>query len=77
MQENFAITDMAPGQYSVSVSTTKLYQQSVTVKPGELAFVTFVVKAPGPRGTAGPVTETPEGSVVTKATPTPEIFLTP
>ena len=77
LQENFAITDMAPGQYSVSVSTTKLYQQSVTVKPGELAFVTFVVKPPGPRGTAGPVTETPEGALVIKATPTPEIFLTP
>ena len=68
LQENFAIMDMPPGLYSVSVSTTKLYQQALTVKPGELAFITFVVNPPGPRATAAPETETP--AVVDTATPT-------
>jgi hypothetical protein len=67
LQENFAIMDMPPGLYSVSVSTTKLYQQALTVKPGELAFITFVVNPPAPRPTAAPETETP--AVVATAPP--------
>ncbi|MCC7358677.1 MAG: peptidoglycan DD-metalloendopeptidase family protein [Anaerolineales bacterium] len=82
LQENFAIMDMPPGLYSVSVSTTKLYQQTLTVRPGELAFITFVVNPPGPRPTAAPVSDTP---VLTESatpegadeTPTPEIVATP
>lgn len=84
LQENFAIMDMAPGLYSVSVSTTKLYQQSVTVRPGELAWVTFVVNPPGPRPPTSTPTEvgaapaatatetaTPEGAPAVTETPTP------
>jgi hypothetical protein len=57
-QENFAIGDMPLGTYSVSVSTTKLYQQTVTVTEGHLAWVMFVVNPPAP-ATRSP-TETPE-----------------
>jgi murein DD-endopeptidase MepM/ murein hydrolase activator NlpD len=57
LQENFAIGDMPLGTYSVSVSTTKLYQQTVTVTEGHLAWVTFVVNPPAPP-TISP-TETP------------------
>ncbi len=80
LQENFAIGDMAPGTYSVSVSTTKLYQQLLTVKPGELAFVTFVVNPPGPRATpAETVTasDPPEASASPEATEMPEGTATP
>jgi hypothetical protein len=77
LQENFAITDMAPGLYSVSVSTTKLYQQSVTVKPGELAFVTFVVNPPGPRPTAAASTETASPPPTDTATPDGTVTTTP
>lgn len=73
LQENFAIMDMAPGLYAVSVSTTKLYQQSVTVKPGELAFVTFVVNPPAPR----PPTSTPTEPGADPATATPDPALAP
>jgi murein DD-endopeptidase MepM/ murein hydrolase activator NlpD len=44
LQENFAITDVPPGTYSVSVNTTKFYQQTITVKPGQIAWAAFVVK---------------------------------
>ena len=89
LQENVAIGDMAPGTYSISVSTTKLYQQSLTVTAGELAFVTFVVNPPSPRD---PATETPTvpaptptepvqaetpAATASEASPTPEIMLTP
>lgn len=48
LRENFAIGDMPRGQYSVSVSTTKFYQQNVTVRAGEVTLVTFIVNRPDP-----------------------------
>ena len=55
LQENFAIGDMPPGLYSVSVSTSKFYQQSLTVVSDQVAWVTFTVKPPeiGPTETPG------------------------
>jgi len=73
LQENFAIGDMAPGTYSISVSTTKLYQQLLTVKPGELAFITFIVNPPGPRAPS----ETPAATALPAATNTAEATPTP
>jgi len=46
LQENFAIGDMPLGTYLVSVNTTTLYQQTIAVTAGHLAWVTFVVNAP-------------------------------
>jgi murein DD-endopeptidase MepM/ murein hydrolase activator NlpD len=46
LQENFAIGDLPAGLYSVSVSTTKFYQQTVTVVPNQTGWVTFVVNYP-------------------------------
>jgi murein DD-endopeptidase MepM/ murein hydrolase activator NlpD len=60
LQENFAIDDMPPGPYSVSVSTSKYYQQSLTVIGNQVAWITFVVKPPE----LGP-TVTPGGDAVT------------
>ncbi len=48
LQENFASGDLPLGTYSVSVNTTKLYQQTVRVEAGKIAWVTFVVKTPTP-----------------------------
>jgi murein DD-endopeptidase MepM/ murein hydrolase activator NlpD len=46
LQENFALTDLPTGTYSVAVNTTKFYEQTVTIEPGKLAWVTFSVKPP-------------------------------
>ena len=46
LQENFAIGDVPRGLYSVSVNTTKFYQQTITVNAGEVALVVFVVNPP-------------------------------
>jgi murein DD-endopeptidase MepM/ murein hydrolase activator NlpD len=68
LQENFAIGDMPAGLYSVSVNTTRFYQQEVTVRPNQVGWVTFVVNPPlptPPPGTpsaeppAAPPTDTP------------------
>lgn len=48
LQENFVTGDLPLGTYSVSVNTTKLYQQTVRVEAGQIAWVTFVVKPPAP-----------------------------
>ena len=54
LQENFAIGDMPLGTYTVSVNTTKLYQETVTVEAGHIAWVTFVVNPPYPTETPTP-----------------------
>jgi len=46
LHENFAISDMPLGTYTVSVNTTTLYEKTVSVTAGHLAWVTFVVNAP-------------------------------
>lgn len=46
LQENFAIGDVPRGSYSVSVNTTRLYQQNITVTAGQVSLVTFVVNPP-------------------------------
>jgi len=56
LQENFAISDVPTGTYMVSVNTTKLYQQSITVRSNQITWVVFVVNPPGPR----PPTPLPE-----------------
>ncbi len=48
LQENFALGDLPAGLYSVAVNTTKFYQQTVRVEPGQLTWVTFTVKPPAP-----------------------------
>jgi murein DD-endopeptidase MepM/ murein hydrolase activator NlpD len=58
LQENFATTDLALGSYTVSVNTTKTYQQVINVTSGSLTWVTFVVEPPPPL-TATPITPTP------------------
>jgi murein DD-endopeptidase MepM/ murein hydrolase activator NlpD len=45
-QENFAANDLPLGTYLVSVNTTTLYQQTVTVTAGQITWVTFTVKPP-------------------------------
>jgi len=71
LQENFAIDDMPPGLYSVSVSTSKYYQQALTVVSNQVAWITFAVKPPeiGPTLTPGDeaATDTPSAA----ATDTP------
>ena len=54
LQENFAIGDMPAGTYTVSVSTTTLYRQTVTVTSGHISWVTFVVSPPPPTETPTP-----------------------
>jgi hypothetical protein len=71
LQENFAIADMPAGSYSVSVNTTRIYQQNVTVAPNQIGWVTFVVNPPPPRPTAGSPTEGPS------PTPTLDLLATP
>ena len=46
LQENFAVSDMPLGTYTVSVNTTTLYQQTVTVTAGHITWVTFTVEPP-------------------------------
>ncbi len=72
LQENFAIGDMPPGLYVVSVSTSKFYQQTLTVISDQVAWITFVVKPPS----AGP-TVTPGSDTTGDATPAPGPTLTP
>jgi murein DD-endopeptidase MepM/ murein hydrolase activator NlpD len=60
LQENFAIGDMPPGLYSVSVSTSKFYEQSLTVYPNQVAWVTFVVRPPLPGPTITPAGQPPD-----------------
>lgn len=43
-QENFAISDLPPGEYQISFMLNGLYQQVVTVEPGALTLVTFVIE---------------------------------
>ena len=58
LQENFAIGDVPRGLYSISVSTTRFFQQTITVIEGQVTLVEFVV--PRPQITATPaVTDTP------------------
>lgn len=45
-QENFALTDLPLGTYIVSVKTTRLYRQTITIESGQLAWVTFTVEPP-------------------------------
>jgi murein DD-endopeptidase MepM/ murein hydrolase activator NlpD len=58
LQENFAIGDMPAGLYSVSVSTSKYYQQQLVVVSNQVAWVTFAVKPPGPGPTVTPGSDT-------------------
>jgi hypothetical protein len=46
LQENFALTDLPLGTYIVSVKTTRLYRQTITIESGRLAWVTFTVELP-------------------------------
>jgi murein DD-endopeptidase MepM/ murein hydrolase activator NlpD len=75
LQENFAIGDVPRGLYSVSVSTTKIYQQTITVEAGQVAWVTFVVNRP-PVVPTPSVTDTPpapaDATPTGPETPTPE-----
>jgi hypothetical protein len=48
LQENFATTDMPLGTYTISVNSTKTYQQVITVTAGSLTWVQFVVAPPPP-----------------------------
>jgi murein DD-endopeptidase MepM/ murein hydrolase activator NlpD len=48
LQENFATTDLALGSYTISVNTTRSYQQIINVTSGGLTWVTFVVEPPPP-----------------------------
>jgi murein DD-endopeptidase MepM/ murein hydrolase activator NlpD len=54
LQENFALTDLPAGTYSVAVNTSKFYQQTITVNPGEITWVAFSVKPPLPTETPTP-----------------------
>ena len=54
LQENFAISDMPLGTYTVSVNTTKPYQQTITVEAGRITWVSFVVNPPQPGETPTP-----------------------
>lgn len=77
LQENFAIGDMPPGLYSVSVSTSKFYQQTLTVISNQVAWVTFAVRPPGLGPTVTPSSDTPDAAApaatsdASAATPTP------
>jgi murein DD-endopeptidase MepM/ murein hydrolase activator NlpD len=46
LQENFGTTDLPLGSYTISVNTTKTYQQVINVTSGSLTWVTFVVEPP-------------------------------
>lgn len=54
LQENFAISDMPLGTYTISVNTTKPYQQTITIEAGRITWVTFVVNPPYPTMTPTP-----------------------
>ena len=46
--ENFALGDLPIGTYEVSVNTTTLYRQVVTIHPGRVTLVQFEVHSPPP-----------------------------
>jgi len=46
LEENFALTDLPLGVYTVSVNTTRPFRQTVTIVSGRLAWVTFTVEPP-------------------------------
>ena len=46
LQENFGSTDLPLGSYTISINTTKTYQQVISVTSGNLTWVTFVVEPP-------------------------------
>ena len=46
LQENFALTDLPLGTYTVSVNTARLYRQTITIESGRLAWMTFTVEPP-------------------------------
>ncbi len=71
LQENFAIGDMPPGLYSVSVSTTKFYQRALTVISNQVAWISFVVNPPGTGPTVTPGADTAD-EATPAATPTGE-----
>ena len=76
LQENFAIGDVPPGLYAVSVSTGKFYQQTLTVVSDQVAWVTFTVKPPQPGptitpGGGGQGGGTPAGAPTPTDVPTP------
>ena len=75
LQENFAIGDMPAGLYSISVSTSKFYPQTLTVVSNQTAWVTFRVKPPAEGDDASltpeAVTDTPE-SAASQPTETPQ-----
>jgi murein DD-endopeptidase MepM/ murein hydrolase activator NlpD len=83
LQENFAIGDIPPGTYSVSVSTTKIYRQMLTVPANGIGWATFVVNYPAdiydvtpqPTDTAEPSATleeaTAEATTEASATPAP------
>ncbi len=48
LQENFAVSDLPQGIYEVSVNTTRLYRQTVTIEPGRSALIEFRVNPPPP-----------------------------
>jgi murein DD-endopeptidase MepM/ murein hydrolase activator NlpD len=60
LQENFAIGDVPPGLYSVSVSTSKFYQQTLTVISNQVTWVTFKVRPPGLDPTVTPGSDAPD-----------------
>lgn len=68
LQENFAITDIPPGTYTLSVNTTKFYQQTIVVEAGKIAWQTFRV---------APLPPTPIPSETPEFVATPEESGTP
>jgi murein DD-endopeptidase MepM/ murein hydrolase activator NlpD len=52
--ENFAVTDLPVGMYTVAINTTRSYQKLVNVATGSLTWVTFVVEPPAPTPTPTP-----------------------
>ncbi len=54
LQENFASTDLPLGTYTISVNTTKPYQQTINITSGGLTWVTFVVEPPPARPVVTP-----------------------
>lgn len=81
LNENFAITDVPRGLYTVSVNTTRTYQHDLTVRAGEVAWVEFVVEAPPPTAPPGTATAWAATEIALTGTPaeagTPDPNATP